>query len=267
MTKHIIFPGPGKCGTSYIYSLALKYLDKDTFNFPRIKESNYLTSHTSFELNKYLKFYSSQDPTKWFLDFSNTYFFSSRFSSALRNLSDFRMYITLRDPVERVYSHLHQYALSYNYSSLDQALDNHLDVLSRSLYSKQLYKFSDYKDRISFILLNDLKLNPLAVISNIAKEAGSMITCEEFSSDSLNQNARKSSRFPAFTRISRSLYAQFKNISPSAAASLKSSRTISHILYSKSPSSLPSSVGLDSYIRNYFTEEYSFLKSYYGITF
>lgn len=267
MTKHIIFPGPGKCGTSYLYSLSLKYLDKSSFNFPRIKESNYLSKCSRYDQKEYLKFYSSQDYDNWFLDFSNTYFFSLRFSQVLANLSDLRMYITLRDPVERVYSHLYQYALSFNYSSLDQALDNHLDVLSRSLYSKQLYKFSDYKDYITFILLNDLKSNPMNIISDIAKDAGATIKSDGFSSDKLNQNTRKASRSPFLTKLSKNLYSQFKNLSPSAAACLKSSKTLSHILYSKSPAFLPSSTGLDSYIRNFFTEEYSFLETYYGITF
>lgn len=149
-TKNIIFIGPGKSGTTYLYNL----LERNQIDVGRIKESNYF-----FKSKGYWELYTREYRDR-IIDFSNTYFWNPNIALKLNEKSSsFILVVLKRDPYDRLASHLN-YLMSRgeikgDWGSHLKNNNNLLMSLSFDWYLAMWRKY--YNGRIEVIDFNDLK--------------------------------------------------------------------------------------------------------------
>lgn len=128
--KAILFVGPGKTGTSFIY----KYLK----NHPELSPSNVKeTGHFFDPKGSFSKFFDLKDDIKYVYEVSNTYFKSTVVMAniASAGLADVHIVIIRRDPVERALSHV-KFIVRNGNSGNDpkKLLDQFPEVIESSRY-------------------------------------------------------------------------------------------------------------------------------------
>lgn len=243
--KAILFAGPGKCGTS-TYSSILRRSKSTCFNLSKSKETNYLLRpKSSVSLQEYFRLFSSTDHDQPFVEVSNLYFFSSHFASNLSLFDSPKIIFTLRHPFDRIVSHLYQYARCRGYVSLDHALDNHLDVISRSLYAYNLDKFIAFKENSLILRLEDLILNAQSTFNKLSLFTGFTDLDFDPPINSYESNSRKSSRFFLASRLLKTASPYARSQFPTLFQSLRDSRFINRLLYrpvSPLPALTPSTI-------------------------
>ena len=153
--------GPGKAGTTWIYSVLKKH---PRISMCKVKETNYFNEDYSRGESWYHSLF--QDHQKELLkgEVSNTYIFSPEAAERLHAYnSSVKLFSVLRDPIERAVSHY--YFLIRNgasYKSFEEAVEQRPDLLSRGLYSKHLkpYGIRFPKEQLFIGLFDRMKAHP-----------------------------------------------------------------------------------------------------------
>lgn len=161
--KNIIFIGPGKSGTTYIYNL----LKKNGYDVGKIKESNYFLKGEGY-WESYTKEYSNR-----IIDFSNTYFWNPNIALKINEKSNSSILVVLkRDPYDRLASHLN-YLLSRGEIERDwrSYLKNNRDIFMSLSFDWYLSMWQEhFNGRMEVIDFNDLKDKKL--LGNRLQELG-----------------------------------------------------------------------------------------------
>lgn len=148
--KNIIFIGPGKSGTTYVYNL----LKRNNYDVGTIKESNYF-----FRSSNYWGLYNKEYKNR-IIDFSNTYFWNPNIALKINEKYDsFILVVLKRDPYDRLASHLN-YLISRGEINGDwqHYLKNNRDMLLSLSFNWYLSIWQEYfKGRIEVLEFNDLK--------------------------------------------------------------------------------------------------------------
>lgn len=161
--ENIIFIGPGKSGTTYIYNL----LKRNNYDVGTIKESNYF-----FKSSNYWGLYNKEYKNR-IIDFSNTYFWNPNIALKINEKYDsFILVVLRRDPYDRLASHLN-YLISRGEVKGDWQLylKNNRDMLLSLNFNWYLSIWQEYyKGRIEVIEFNDL--SDVRILSQRLEELG-----------------------------------------------------------------------------------------------
>lgn len=232
--SYVIFIGPGKCGTS-TYSNVLKSSNNKNYCLSKVKETNFLLKPIrNNDLSNYHNYFDKYNSGPY-VEVSNLYFFSNIFRNNLEFIQNYKLIVTLRDPLERLISHLFQYMRTKKYSSLDEALDCNQDVIYRSLFGYQLSKFLKYKENILILRLEDLKSRPKYCFDSLRSFTGLDLYQSYLSlPDNLKRsNSKMLSRSTYLTSILKSFAPILREKIPSLFERIRFNEITTNFLYTR----------------------------------
>jgi len=166
---NFIVIGPGKSGTSWIYSILNQHPEvcvssaKETLFFEEYYEKGFAW---------YAKFFKNcQTYHKAIGEVSNTYIFSPFTPLRIYNFNPkIKLISTLRNPVDRAFSHyLFHLRNGKIEGEFEKAIKEYPDLIQRGLYYKYLSTYLQYfsLEQILILFFDDLQKNPLEYSSKI----------------------------------------------------------------------------------------------------
>lgn len=158
---NFIVIGPGKAGTSWLFQVFAAHPEICTSS---AKETIFFDSEYHRGLNWYAKFFRRCDADQQphaVGEVSNTYIFSEEAPGRIReHFPEMKLLSTLRNPVERAFSHYLFERRNANVSgTFEEALQQRPDFLSRGCYNKHLTRYYDVfpAEQIKVLIYDDLK--------------------------------------------------------------------------------------------------------------
>ena len=156
--------GPMKAGTTWLHdfleaqgNVCLPAGVKETFYFDRYynKGDNWYCQHfAAYDAGKHARI----------MEIAPSYFHSAEAAERMRRLlGDIPLVITLRDPVKRSWSHyLHLRRYGYTSKNLQQAAQDHPQLLQASCYAAMLQRWQQHfsAENLHVIWQEDLQANP-----------------------------------------------------------------------------------------------------------
>lgn len=154
---NFIVIGPGKSGTSWLYEV---FGQHPQIGMSSAKETLFFETEFERGLDWYAKFFRPLDPAALpaIGEVSNTYIFSPDAAARIAaTFPDMRIIATLRNPIERAFSHfLFERRNGTLGDDFDAAIDRRPDLLSRGLYDEHLEPyFQRFSDQQRLILIYD----------------------------------------------------------------------------------------------------------------
>jgi hypothetical protein len=105
--KLLVSPGLPRSGTTYTFHSLIDGDNRGVFNAPKSKEMNFFSNSSNYD--ELLECFNEHDKTKFFIDYSPSYFVGCNDSldrmSALKNEIDFKFILHLRHPLDQMYAH------------------------------------------------------------------------------------------------------------------------------------------------------------------
>ena len=188
MKPNFFLIGAAKCGTTSMYA----YLRQHPNIFmPKMKEPNYFSSDSLIKFRKriksekeYFQLFKNVKDEKMIGEASPTYLYSKVAAENIKRFNpESRIIIMLRNPVDAICSMYHMRVRNglEHILYLDEALAKEikLDMLNSSnqtcnyiehvQFSQQITRYTTFfdKNKIHFILLDDLKDNPIIVLQRV----------------------------------------------------------------------------------------------------
>jgi Sulfotransferase domain len=151
--------GPPRTGTTWLHESL-----RDHVCLPRIKEIHFFKWHYSKGLRWYAQHFRNCSRNLPVGEFCPSYFnFVPARERILNDLPNCKIICTLRDPVERLYSHYRMMRPVWGTSaSFEEALIEYPDITDASRYAKHVRAWQDAfgESRVLILFYDDLKSNP-----------------------------------------------------------------------------------------------------------
>ena len=230
MRNYVIGVGPGKAGTSWLYS---QLQDQEYVSVSRIKET-YFFNEGSSNIDEYNRFFDVKDVNSnvALFEVSNQYFKNENsYINIKRLLPSAKIIYFSRNPLDRILScykfelmqgykgSLEAYLLNLNYQDFDN--ERNISIVDRH-FDKSQYFIVDF---------DELKNNPVNLLDNLASFMG--VPYINHNSQAY-KNISRYSRFPTFTKIGRRIAFFLRKLKLySILQAIKSSRKVRTIFYSE----------------------------------
>ena len=169
-----VFVGPQKTGTTWLYSI---FRHHPTLCFPKnVKETMFFELYYEQGLSRYESYFSHRQSSQICSEVAPTYFDTPKAASRIyQHNPNCKILISLRHPAQRAFSlychHLRKGRVPDNF---EQAIEKIPRVLSAGHYKRHipvwLQTFGN--ENIKLILMDDIKLNPRSVISEVCAFVG-----------------------------------------------------------------------------------------------
>lgn len=196
MKPNFIFIGPDKSGSTWLYMTLSRHPEcyvppcKDTYFFDRYYQRG---------LGWYLSFFRGASPhAKAIGELCHDYLFSPIAAKRIKkDLPHVKLLVTLRDPVERTFSHyLYLVRSGITRTSFERALSAHPELIRNSVYAIHLSVYFRLFDQsqIKILFFEDLVTSPRA----FAKEVFSFLNIKILASEDLPVKVLPASRPRSF---------------------------------------------------------------------
>lgn len=182
MLPNLIGLGAPKAGTTWLFKCLQEH--PEVFMAPR-KETNFFHAETiEGRIGEYHEYFRGAEGFRAVGEISVRYLHSPRAPERLKcMLPNARLFVSLRDPVDQVYSHywhlhrqnFHEYDRSFVPSTFEEALERYQERLVAPAYcSLALARWLDYVDRsqLHIILFDDICARPASVLEELYTFAG-----------------------------------------------------------------------------------------------
>lgn len=159
MKPDFLYIGPDKSGSSWIHSVLLQH--PECF-VPDCKDIYYFDKYYHKGIKWYSGYFDVIDPSiKAIGELSHDYLFSKEAAKRIANdLPNVKMFVCLRNPVERSFSHyLYLVRSGITAQSFGDALKSFPEIIENSLYFKHLATYYENfnSDQIKILWFDDLK--------------------------------------------------------------------------------------------------------------
>lgn len=158
--------GPARTGTTWLHEVL-----KGHVGLPLVKETQFFKRYYEKGLDWYAPHFAQCPPDLPMGEICPSYFNSVESRERIHNdLPDCRIICSLRDPVERLYSHYrHIRPLSGINVDFEKALKEYPELLDGSCYGTHLEKWMNLfgKQNVLVLFYEDMKLNPQAYIDSV----------------------------------------------------------------------------------------------------
>ncbi|MDX1490608.1 MAG: sulfotransferase domain-containing protein [Pseudohongiellaceae bacterium] len=165
--------GPGKSGTTWVYSVLSKH---PQVSICRVKESNFFNDEYGRGFDWYHRLFDFTDSSKITGEVSNTYIFSPEAAERIsRYSSDIKLFSILRDPLERAVSHyMFLIRNGAQFSSFSSAIESRPDLMSRGLYFSHLQPYLTLfsKDQLFIDVFENIKSEPQGLMNRLTMFLG-----------------------------------------------------------------------------------------------
>lgn len=190
--------GPGRTGTTWLHESL-----RDHVCLPRIKEIHFFKWYYSKGLRWYAQHFRTCSRNLPIGEICPSYFnFVPARERILNDLPDCKIICTLRDPVERLYSHYKlMRPLWGTRSSFEEALVEYPDMMDASCYATHVKAWQDAfgQSRVLILFYDDLKSNPQRYLDT----ACSFIGIPKIDLNQTRIGARKTNEAPRLPRSRR----------------------------------------------------------------
>ncbi len=148
--------GVNKAGTTWLHDLLASH--PHIWMPRRRKEVNFFTKHYKEGIDWYKRFFPESSERQQYTavgEYSPAYFYDDRCPARIAAVSTIRRFIlSLRNPVDRVYSAYGHKVRNYNYrASFETYLEEHPHQVERGLYASHLKSYLQQFDREQFLIL------------------------------------------------------------------------------------------------------------------
>lgn len=148
--------GVNKAGTTWLHDLLASH--PHIWMPLRRKEVNFFTKHYEEGLDWYERFFPDSSERQSYTaigEYSPAYFYDERCPARIAEVSTIQRFIlSLRNPVDRVYSAYGHKVRNYNYrASFETYLEEHPHQIERGLYASHLKSYLQQFDREQFLIL------------------------------------------------------------------------------------------------------------------
>jgi len=193
--------GPGRTGTTWLHESL-----KCRVCLPRIKEIHYFKMYYSKGLKWYAKHFRNCSPSMPAGEICATYFnFRPARERIARDLPNCKILCTLRDPVDRIYSHYKQMRPLWGIkASFEEALQEYPSMIDASCYALHLREWLDTfgKERVLVLFYEDLKKNPQTYLDSVCSFIGiPIIPLKETPVGGGKANFMEAARLPRSRRL------------------------------------------------------------------
>ena len=149
--------GPGKSGTSWIFEL---FDEHPEICVSSAKETLFFEEYYYKGTQWYHRFFNHHSREKAIGEVSNTYVFSALAAQRIHDYNpDMKLISTLRNPVDRTFSHYLFLLRNGEQGSFEKVIKQHPDLVERGLYFKHLSAYLKHfsKEQLLCLLFDDLK--------------------------------------------------------------------------------------------------------------
>ena len=198
----IIFVGPLKTATSYIYDYYLHHPNVAT-SAP-VKELFYYDDYYDKGTDWYLSHFSPQPEHQVTIDVSPSYMIRDvALERIKKDNPNAKIIMTLRDPVERFSSHVkHHISHGYTYSGLDNLMVEHPRIVRGSQYEKYVDQWVDAfgENNVIFLDYSELKKDPESFMKKTCEVIGVPFNADYDFEHKVNSAATGAVRSPLLMR-------------------------------------------------------------------
>jgi hypothetical protein len=163
--------GPGRTGTTWLHETL-----KGHVGLPLIKETHFFKHHYEKGLDWYAAYFKDYPPELPVGEICGTYFnFAPARERIARDLPNCKIICSLRDPVDRIYSHYRQMrSLWGTQETFEEALRNHPEMMDASDYAAHIEAWQTLfgKDNVLVLFYDDLKSKPQEFINSACSFLG-----------------------------------------------------------------------------------------------
>lgn len=198
----VIFIGPLKTATSYIYDYYLHHPDVATSQ--PIKEIFYYDDHYDKGREWYLSHFSPEAQHKVTIDVSPSYMIRDvALERIKKDNPNTKVIMTLRDPIERFNSHVkHHIRHGYAYSGFTHLLEEHPCIVRGSQYEKYVDQWvaAFGEDNVFFLDYRELKQDPESFMKKTCEILGVPFNADYAFENKVNSAAIGCVRSPLLMR-------------------------------------------------------------------
>ncbi len=157
-----LYIGPDKSGSTWIHELLVRH---PQVYVPNTKDMWFFDRYYDRGLDWYRGFFSAARPDQLAIgELSHNYLFSCEAATRIREeLPDVKLVVSLRDPVERLFSHyLFMIRSGRTKASLEEALDAFPELIDHSSYGRHLQRYLSMFPREQLLVLwfDELQRHP-----------------------------------------------------------------------------------------------------------
>lgn len=166
---NFLYIGPDKAGSTWLFDVLSEHPE---CYVPACKDIYFFDKYYHFGIGWYLRFFKRASVSVPAVgEFSHDYLFSTLAADRIKNdLPGVKMMTTLRNPVERTFSHyLHWVSRGWTEHPFEMALKMYPELIEHSLYFKHLSEYFKRFDssQIKIFLFDKLQKNPKEFISEV----------------------------------------------------------------------------------------------------
>ncbi len=170
---NVLFVGPMRAGTSWIHS----YLSfrGDVVLPTGVKETFYFDKRFGKNIDWYISHFESKGIDNRVIEVAPSYFHSEQAPKRIIDaIGRVKIVITLRDPLERAWSHyLHLYRKGYTSKMIIEAVNQYPEILTASMYSKNIEKWLQFfSGNVTILRQEDLSNSPQDFADRVADILG-----------------------------------------------------------------------------------------------
>jgi Sulfotransferase domain len=258
--------GPPRTATTWLHDVLSSHV-----GLPQgVKETDFFVWQYEKGLKWYAAHFRGCPPDKPMGEFSPNYFIGAQTRERIaKDIPGCKIICTLRDPVERTYSHYRKMREGGYFSgSFEECLEKRSDILEWGRYAFHVKAWRNYFgiENVLILLQDDLKANPQGFLDRACDFIGisRISVAESPSRDRLANAISNLPRYQRIARVTRILRDRFQRSGNYGIVNLLKKTGLRNFLFSGGPAFEPLTLEIDSRLRKYFRSEIEDLEAILG---